>query len=223
MGTATTETIQPSRPAMVSERIAASVAQHQKLAKLTVSQYHQMIKQGILKEGAPIELLHGVLVLKNRARLGGDPLSIYPPHSTAVLLIGKLDRQLDAFGCHLRSQQPVSLYESHEPEPDGAIVKGAIEDYGRRHPVPGEIYSVLEAADSSLDGDRTEKLEAYANAGIPQYIIVNLIDKQLEVYEGPVPAENRYATKTILRPGQKFQLFVGPEARLEALVEKLLP
>jgi hypothetical protein len=41
---------------------------------LTVEQYHRMIRSGILLEGAPVELIDGLLVWKDRSARGTGPL-----------------------------------------------------------------------------------------------------------------------------------------------------
>jgi Uma2 family endonuclease len=163
-----------------------------RLARITVDQYDRMIKEGILKEGAPIELLDGLLVYKDRSTRGEDPMGIGIPHNLAVDLILQAVHQLVPLGCYVRIQGSVSLPRYDEPEPDATIVKGKPRDYSKRLPGPQDIYCIIEVADSSLDFDRTTKLRIYAQSGIHQYVILNLIDLQAEVYEQPVPAEGRY-------------------------------
>ena len=85
-------------------------------------------------------------------------------------------------GCHLRIQDPITIHPSHEPEPDAAIVRGRPRDYADHHPEPGDVVSLIEISESSLEHDRTTKLRIYAAAGIPQYIILNLVDRRVEVY-----------------------------------------
>ena len=58
-------------------------------------------------------------------------------------------------------------------------------EYDYHHPTPEEIYLVLEIADSSLDYDRDEKSKLYAQAGIQQYCILNLRERELEDYRQP--------------------------------------
>ncbi|HEY8747322.1 MAG TPA: hypothetical protein VIM11_05065 [Tepidisphaeraceae bacterium] len=42
------------------------------LVRFTVEQYHQMLRAGILEEGAPIELLGGLLFYKDRGTAGAE-------------------------------------------------------------------------------------------------------------------------------------------------------
>jgi Uma2 family endonuclease len=88
---------------------------------------------------------------------------------------------------HVRVEDPLRIGDS-EPFPDIAIVPGKPSDYRQHHPTTALL--VIEIADTSLEYDRTEKMSLYAAAGIPEYWIVNLVERCLEVYREPVsPAE----------------------------------
>lgn len=47
---------------------------------ITVGQYRQMIRLGILPEGAPVELIDGLLVWKDRSAQGEAPVPHDPRH-----------------------------------------------------------------------------------------------------------------------------------------------
>lgn len=83
----------------------------------------------------------------------------------------------------IRIQLPLALGDDSEPEPDIAIVDGTLDDYDRAHPVSARL--VVEAADTSLQFDRTVKASLYARAEIPEYWIVNLFDRVLERFREP--------------------------------------
>jgi Uma2 family endonuclease len=72
-----------------------------------------------------------------------------------------------------------------EPEPDLAIVMGPAGRYDASHPTPADIAAVVEVADTTLQYDRTLKLRAYAQAGIAVYWLLNLEDRQVEVFTNP--------------------------------------
>ena len=193
------------------------------LARLNVDQYHSMLDAGILHEGDPIELLDGLLVYKDRSARGEGPMTIGKRHRAAVDLLAGLDAKVKPHGCYVMKQGPVTLPASHEPEPDGLVVRGQTRDYLDRHPGPADVFCVIEVADSSLDLDRTNKLQIYAAAAIPQYVIVNLIDLRIEVFESPIPSEGRYAQTWTLPTGASLSLHVGGGARVEVPVSDLLP
>ena len=73
------------------------------------------------------------------------------------------------------------------PEPDRCVVRGGIRDFSARHPGHADVALVVEVADFSLAGDRMQA-DSYCRAGIPVYWIINLIDRQVEVYSNPGPA-----------------------------------
>lgn len=51
--------------------------------------------------------------------------------------------------------------------------------------MPEDVLLLIEVAESSLDHDRGEKLKMYAEAGIPDYWVVNIADRVVEVYVQP--------------------------------------
>lgn len=146
-----------------------------RLYRLSVEQYDEMVRQGILKSGDPIELIDGLLVRK---------MPKNPPHVIALKqLAGIIDGLLQE-AWHLGNQDPIAL-DSSEPEPDLAIIRGAPGDYRERHPQPHEIGLLVEVADRTLADDRGYKMQLYARNGIVEYWIVNLVDERIEVYRQP--------------------------------------
>jgi Uma2 family endonuclease len=189
---------------------------------LTVEQYHDMIRTGILESGSPIELIDGVLIAKDRSCRGGKPLSHDPPHALCITRLQRLDRLLEPLGIHLRSQLPVALGSTSEPEPDGAVVRGAPERFADHHPEPKDLLAIIEVADSSLRYDRTTKKRKYAEAAIPQYWIVNLIDRVIEVYHSPVPAERVFEQHADFLPGQTVRLNLDDGKFIDLAVSEIL-
>ncbi len=171
------------------------------LYQFSVAQYHALLQQGILKDEDRVELLEGYLVKK----MGKNP-----PHATGVRLLRRLLGRLLPVGWFLDSENPVTTTES-EPEPDIAVVRGTEEQYSARHPTPAEVGLLVEVADTTLPTDRGLKLRLYARAGIPVYWIVNLIDRQVEVYTDPTGA----AAEPTYRNQQDF----GPDATLPIVLD----
>lgn len=194
-----------------------------KLIPLTVDQYHRMISAGILPEGEPIELIDGLLVRKDRSAVGADPLTVGHAHRLVVTRILNLGSRLHSFSCHVYSQNPITLPPRQEPEPDGAIVRGAPDDYRDRHPGAADVSCVIEVAETSLAYDRTTKQRVYAEAGIPQYLLVNIPEKQIEIYERPSRTEGRYETRLVVRSAQQLRIALGAAGYLEISADELLP
>lgn len=190
---------------------------------LTVRQYHKMIEQGILPEGEPYELLDGQIVSKNRAATGEDPMTVGHEHALIVKRLSKISRRMEPLGCHLQTQQPIALPPRDEPEPDGAVIIRVEDDYLGRHPGAEDVLCVIEVADASLRYDRTAKLRTYANAGIGQYVIVNLRDRQVEVYTEPLKGKGRYGQSVTLSRTQKLNLPAPRGRSLAIQVKRLFP
>ncbi len=143
--------------------------------RLSVEQYHEMIRAGILTTDDPVELLEGWLVVK---------MPKNPPHILATNLMRDALAQLLPKGWHINTQDPVTT-ESSEPEPDVAVIQGTRRQYSERHAGPQDLALVVEVSDSTLGRDRGLKKRVYAETKIIIYWIVNLVDNQIEVYTDP--------------------------------------
>ena len=194
-----------------------------RLAAISVDQYHRMIEAGILPDGRPIELLGGMLVLKDRSKAGGDPMSIGEDHRWSVQQLPRVLPPARHLGYDLQTQQPVVLPPDGEPEPDGAIIVAAADEYRGRKPGAADLFCVIEVADSSLEHDGTTKYATYARAGIPQYVILNLVDRAVEVFEQPVAGEERYARHQAFKAGEAVTFWCGEGRTVVVPVESLLP
>ena len=149
--------------------------------RLSVSQYHQMIRTGILTADDPVELLAGWLFYK---------MPKNPPHRIATRLAQDSLEAVVPAGWYVDSQEPITLGDS-EPEPDVMVVRGETRQYKDRHPGPEDVLLVVEVADTTIERDRGVKRRMYARSGIPVYWIINLVERRLEVYERPSgPAED---------------------------------
>ena len=136
-------------------------------------EYERLVELGVF-DGDPVELIGGQLVV-------AEPQGAY--HAS---VLGAADDALRAAlsrGWIVRAQMPVSLDYESAPEPDLAIVRGARADYRAAHPMVPDL--ALEVADTSLTFDRREKGSLYARAGVPEYWIVNVVDRVLEIYREP--------------------------------------
>ena len=182
---------------------------------LTVGQYHAMIRAGELESGAPIELLEGWLVTK---------MTKNPPHSAST---AKTRRQLNGIipdGWSVDSQEPVTTADS-EPEPDVAVIRGLREEYVERHPGPEDVGLLVEVAEASLDRDRGWKKRIYAAAEIPVYWIVNLVDREIEVFTRPSGPSDQpdYGTRQVFLPGDQVPVVLDGNELGRIAVQDLLP
>ena len=183
--------------------------------RLTVDEYHRMIQANILTTDDRVELLGGYLVNK---------MPQNTPHSSTVeRLIEDLPR-VKPPGWRVRIQLPITLTNS-EPEPDAALVRGDRNTYDGRQPTGTDFGIVIEVADSSLALDRREKGRLYAEAGIPVYWIVNLVDRQIEVYTDPDATTEppAYRVRTDYKPGDAVPIVLDGAAVAVIPVSDLIP
>lgn len=178
----------------------------------TVSEYRHLSEAGILDEEDRVELLDGWIVPK---------MTHNPPHDW---MVSKLTRILmNAAGSNwiVRTQCAINTADS-EPEPDIAVVRGPEGRYLTQHPQPEDVALVIEVADTSTRRDRA-KTAIYASAGIPTYWIVNLVDKQIEVFGNPQIPQRVYQTRDILKGDDLLQFQFADEVVGQASVNDLLP
>ena len=197
-----------------------------------------MIELGLIPEKANIELLDGVMVCKDRGglddpqeqiRLTVDPttgvveqtMAISPDHRLCVELVRDLNADVGPYGFHVSSQQPVTITLDDEPEPDASFIRGRVRDYRGRTPAAADMAVAVEVSSTSLLTDRTTKLRLYAIGGIPQYVILNLIDRQAEVHHDPRP-DGTYGRREVVGPGGTIR-FVLDEHTLDVPLDDLLP
>jgi len=187
----------------------------QTLWRLPRVRYERMVEKGILDSDDKLELLDGLLVVK-------EPQGSL--HSSALLAA---HRELSrAFGRRyiVRPGLPVALDEYSEPEPDIAVVPGGPWTNKRRQ--PAKPLLVVEISMSSRAKDRFVKGGLYARAGIADYWVVNLVEEALEVYREPVRAPSwrygwKYGSVKLLKRGAKVAPLAAPRSRIR--VASLLP
>ena len=92
-----------------------------------------------------------------------------------------------------------------------------------RGPVTKDAHLVIEVSDSSLQYDRTRKQQVYADNGIPQYVIVNLVDQCVEVYSEPLPGKGRYGRSETLTGRQSLVITPDAGKGLSVPIRQLLP
>ena len=143
------------------------------LARLTGEQYDRMVDLGVIGESDRIELIAGLLVKKMpKSRL----------HQLVLIAVARWLGRLPA-GFHTEQGAPIKLVDGR-PEPDVCVVLGQPEDY-LEHPAADRIPLVVEVAGSSLAVDLGLKADAYAAAGIPVYLVVDLASRTLHLHSGP--------------------------------------
>lgn len=183
--------------------------------QIGVQRYHEMIQKGVYTEDDPVELLEGWIVPK---------MPRNPEHDTAIGLADAALRTILPPGWRVRVHNAVTTGDS-EPEPDLAVVAGDLRAFLQRHPGPSDIGLVIECAESSLQTDRVDKGRIYARANVPVYWIINLVDRQVEVYSDPDPQGTppAYRRRQNFGSGQIVPLVLNAQTIAQVRVDDLLP
>ncbi len=118
-------------------------------------------------------------------------------------------------------EEPVRIPAYDEPEPDVAIIRGTDADYEHRIPTAADVALLVEVSDSTLVQDRGKRLSAYARGRIPVYWIVNLVNRQVEVYSRP--GKSGYRSHKIFASGEQVPVTIGGQQLRPIAVDNLLP
>jgi Uma2 family endonuclease len=181
-----------------------NVAAVASVRKLTRREYDRLIEMGWFANER-IELIDGILV------------QMSPQGSRHAEVVTRLTDWLMpslAGRARVRVQLPFAAADDAEPEPDVAVVPPA--DYVGGH--PERAFLVVEVAESSSLTDRTIKAGLYARAGIPEYWLVDLTLKIVEVYRHPLGG----AYTAVMRAGLDATLSPAAFADLHRPVAELL-
>ena len=178
------------------------------------AEYDRLVELGAFS-GEPLELIDGHLMV-------AEPQGAY--HATSIGVVDDALRAALPPGWLVRAQLPIALDEDSEPEPDVAVVPGRRADY--RHAHPSRPVLVVEVAETSLEFDRSEKASLYARGGVPDYWIVNLVDRVVEVHRDAgvdlaAPHGWSYRSVAALAPSALVELRAIPGTRIA--VAALLP
>lgn len=175
----------------------------------TVEDYHRMGDAGVFSPDERVELIRGVV--RKMSPKGRR-------HSVAVSLATKLFVPQLEGRASVQVQDAITLKSGQsEPEPD--IVVNSSPDPRDLRTDRSRPLLVIEVADSSLRFDREDKSRLYAEAGIPEYWIVNLVDDVLEVFRDP--ANDTYRVRLVLSPGESISPLSFSD--IEVQVADLIP
>ncbi len=184
--------------------------------RLTVGQFERMIDAGVFRDEDHVELLGGLLV---------DKMVKKPPHNVAVGSLAAELRGLLPAGWFVNEEKSIQLSRWSSPEPDVAVIRGRLKDYGGRNPTAKAIGIIAEVADSFYAKDRGEKWRQYAAAKIPVYWIVNLPQPQIEVYMSPAGRGKaaRYGDCKIYGAGDQVPVILEGRELGRIAVQDVLP
>ena len=182
----------------------------------TREEFERAADLGLFKPGERLELIEGEIIRK--------VAPMKTPHAVGILLAQKILFRTFGDGYTVRIQLPLGLGKRNEPEPDFAVTVGTERDQLPDH--PSKALLIVEVADSTLRLDRGRKARVYAMAGIPEYWIVNVQDRLLEVHRDPnpmasLPLGHHYRSITRLTATDSITPLAAPDSSI--LVGNLLP
>lgn len=144
--------------------------------RLTVEEYYRMGEAGILRPDERVELI------------AGEIIDVPPPgsrHAGTVKHVARL-LQIAAGGAAIvQVQDPLSLDEQSEPQPDLALLRARADFYRSAHPRAADALLVIEVAETSLRYDRDVKIPLYARHGVPEAWLIDVEDRRLTRYREP--------------------------------------
>ena len=182
------------------------------LYRMSLEQYEAMVASGVFSRFDRFYLIRGLLVAK---------MTQNTPHSTSDLLCGAALERVIPPGWHVRPGKPIRLpNQVSKPEPDRSVVRGEILDYSERDPDSHEVALAVEVADSRLREAR-DLIPVYGGGGIAVYWIINLVDRQVEVYSRP--DKTGYKTRKDFKPGQQIPVTIGGRRLRPIAVDDLIP
>jgi len=131
------------------------------LHRLSIEEYHQLVRSGGLDEDARIELLDGLLC---------DMSPKSPQHEHAIVFLADWLREgVDRRAYDVRVAAPLTIGDS-EPEPDLAVVVAS----SPRDAHPASALLVIEVSHTSMRRDLLEKPALYARAEVQEYWVIDL-------------------------------------------------
>ncbi len=165
-----------------------------RVRRLRRAEYDRLVEAGVFADER-VELIRGMIVRmvpQGPSRAG--PIEILneilvPP------LVGR---------ARVRVQLPLIAPDDSEPEPDVAVVD--VGEPHREHPAAAHL--VVEVARTSQDYDRGTKGPLYAELRVPEYWIVDVAARAIEIHREPV--DGRYARVETVRDGE-ISLVAFPE------------
>jgi Uma2 family endonuclease len=154
------------------------------------TEYEQLAESGAF-EDERVELLRGVIVRMTPPR---------PPHDATIERLTELFVLRLSSRARVRIQGSFAAGDDSQPQPDIAVVERR--DHDDAH--PDAAFLIVEVADASLRKDRGAKAEIYAAAGVPEYWVVDVNGKLIEV--STAPADGVYGSVSVYRTGERIRL-----------------
>ncbi|MDE2053010.1 MAG: Uma2 family endonuclease [Gammaproteobacteria bacterium] len=169
---------------------------------ITIDLYQQMGEKGLLTREDRVQLIEGKI------------LEMPPIGTRHGSVTGRLDRWLNrAVGdaAIVRLSGPVNLGKYSQPQPDLMLLQPRADDYVASHPGPEDVLLLVEVSDSTLEFDQGRKRALYAQFAVPEYWVIDVNSRSIQVYSGPADGEFRSAVE--YRPQDTISPRAFPQVR----------
>jgi len=171
--------------------------------KLTVDDYYRMGEAGIFGPEDRVELIEGEVIEMSPIGCFHAGVGSEIPARLMNQLLGR------AIGW---VQYPIRLSRYSAPQPDFALLRFRADFYKTALPTAADVLLVVEIADTSVRTDREIKAPLYARHAIPEYWLVDIPARCVEVYAQPEDGVYRQIQK--LTAGRLTPI-AFPEAALD--------
>jgi Uma2 family endonuclease len=159
-----------------------------------------------LLEGTRLELIDGEVFTKRartrRMRLQSENLRLLSARFSAE---------------HVGTQVPVEPAEAEAqqslPEPDVVVTREPASAFRHRHPGASDVLLVAEVSDTTYDHDAKRKAKLYARAGYSEYILLDLNERELVVFQSP--RRVFYTEIHVLRSGDEYRPLCAPDSAIQ--------
>lgn len=167
--------------------------------RFTVQEYRRMAEAGVFLHEERLELIRGVIRMMSAM---GSRHASFVNRLTRALTFAVGDR---AF---VWTQSPVDLDDWSEPQPDVMILRPEARHYEDALPRACDALLVVEVCDSSRRFDRSVKGPLYAEAGLPEYWMLDVACRHLDRLTDPGPRGYRMEERS--GPAESFPLVALP-------------
>jgi Uma2 family endonuclease len=150
----------------------ASVLAQEPIRRLRREEYDRLGALGMF-EDERVELLEGVITAMSPQG---------PEHQWSIVSATECLVRMLSGRASVRCQLPFGAGDFSEPEPDFALVPPTTGLAG----TPEKALLVIEVSDSTVRRDREIKSALYAQAGVPEYWLIDVPRRVLEVRTKPV-------------------------------------
>lgn len=173
--------------------------------KISRDAYYALDRAGFFAPDRRVELIDGE-IFKRMSPIGAE--HIYAVNTLREMLHDRLKAT-----CTINSDSSLIISDSSEPEPDIIVLRGPRSKYARVKATSRDVELVIEVSASTLRFDQQSKVFLYSNANIPEYWIVNLNDRCVEVYREP-QKNGVYGNRRLFDENAVLTPLVQPDAQL---------